>query len=207
MAATRLTSEQIRKQALSVLSPLKNWSHNCHGASKRLVDHGIGTRVARGFCVGVNSQHSWVVIGDCYQPELIIDPTLWSYRDDVKGIYIGTSATYGHAPHGNGSIWKWGRPVAGNGPRIRLTPKTALSVAAKEFLSMIEPLDREGWARLASAPVGGWPAGEILAGIDDTEELSALVPIDRIGMLTDRNPGGLYLPSVKPTRAAQKPRR
>jgi hypothetical protein len=28
--------------------------------------------------------------------------------------------------------------------------------------------------------------------MDDTEALRALVPIDRLGMLTDRNPGGLY---------------
>lgn len=28
--------------------------------------------------------------------------------------------------------------------------------------------------------------------MNDTPALSAVVPIDRIGMLTDRNPGGLY---------------
>ena len=184
----------LRQRALKILRPLKNWNHNCHGASKRLVDEGVGTRVARGFCVGVSGQHSWVVMGnDCYNPELIIDPTLWSYRNDVRGIFIGGADVYGHQPHGAGSIWEWGRPVGGNGPRIRLTPKIPFTAAAKEFLRMIEPLDREGWARLTNAPVGGWPSGEILAAIDDTKELSALVPIDRIGMLTNRNPGGLYL--------------
>lgn len=39
-----------------------------------------------------------------------------------------------------------------------------------------------------------WPAAEIIAAIDDTKALSALVPIDILGMLTDRNPSGLYLP-------------
>jgi hypothetical protein len=38
----------------------------------------------------------------------------------------------------------------------------------------------------------GFPAGEFLAAMDDTPATSALVPIDRLGMLTDRNPGGLY---------------
>lgn len=60
---------------------------------------------------------------------------------------------------------------------------------------MLGPLDRRAWHLLASqAPVLGWPAAEIIAAMDDTEELSAFVPIDRLGMLTDRNPGGLYLP-------------
>lgn len=189
-----MNSDTLRKQALKILRPLKNWGHNCHGASKRLVDNGIGTRVARGWCRGVQSQHSWAVIGDCYQPELIIDPTLWSYRDDVKGIFIGTPEAYGHRPHGSGSIWEWGKPRAGNGPVIELTPEKKLSQAALLFLEMVGPLDREGWANLTKAPVGGWPAAEIIAAIDDTKELSALVPIDLIGMLTDRNPSGLYLP-------------
>jgi hypothetical protein len=30
--------------------------------------------------------------------------------------------------------------------------------------------------------------------MDDDERLSALVPIDILGMLTDRNPGNVYLP-------------
>lgn len=58
---------------------------------------------------------------------------------------------------------------------------------------MVGPLDRPGWMRLASCPVGGWPAAEVLAAMDDTPALQTLVPIDRLGMLTDRNPGGLYL--------------
>jgi hypothetical protein len=39
----------------------------------------------------------------------------------------------------------------------------------------------------------GWPSSEIIAAMDDTDELRALVPIDILGMVTDRNPGGLYL--------------
>ena len=189
--------DHIAKQAAKVLRPLKTWSHNCHGASIKLVQAGIGSRVVRGTCPGVGSQHSWVIIGNnCYdRAATIVDPTLWSYRNDVKGVFIGTVETYGHRPHGTGSIWEWGKPVRGSGPTIKLTPRVQLSAHALSFLSMVEPLDREGWARLANAPVEEWPAAEILAAIDDTEELMALVPIDRIGMLTDRNPGGLYLPA------------
>ena len=134
---------KLRQEALRVLKPLKQWAHNCHGASMRLVDTGIGDRVARGFCRGVGSQHSWAVIGnDCYDADaVIIDATLWSYRNDVKGIYIGKVARYGHTPHGTGSIWEWGKPVSGSGAVIRLTPKTKLSRTALEFLRMIEPLE------------------------------------------------------------------
>lgn len=191
---TELKIELVR-QATRALKPLKKWAQRCHGASVALVRAGVGTRVARGFCEGVGGQHAWVVVGyDCYDPKaLIIDPTLWSYRDDVKGIFIGTSTKYGHTPHGAGSIWDWGKPVADGGLTVRLTPKTPLSIMAREFLGFIEPLDRAGWGRLAGAPIGGWPAAEIIAAMDDTEQLSALVPIDRLGMLTDRNPGGLYL--------------
>jgi hypothetical protein len=186
---------EIITQAMKVLKPLSKWRHDCHGASLTLVKNGIGNRVARGFCPGVGSQHSWVVVGDdCYEPEYIIDPTLWSYREDVEGIYVGSMTTYSHRPHGTGSIWEWGRPSSGDGPIVTLTPTMKLSRSAAVFLEMIEPLDLQGWAALASAPVGGWPASEIIAAMDDTKELSALVPIDRIGMLTNRNPGGLYLP-------------
>lgn len=42
------------------------------------------------------------------------------------------------------------------------------------------------------APVGGWPSGEITKAVYQTEALSALIPIDRVGMHTDLNPEGLY---------------
>ena len=64
---------------------------------------------------------------------------------------------------------------------------------ARAFLELVGPLDYHGWGVLAHAPVQGWPSGEILAAITDTKPLAVLVPIDRLGMLTDRNPGGLYM--------------
>jgi hypothetical protein len=48
---------------------------------------------------------------------------------------------------------------------------------------------------VSHAPVLGWPAGEIIEAVCDTPGLGeVIVPVDRIGMLTDRNPDGLYLP-------------
>lgn len=176
---------------------LEPWHHQCHAASLELVRSGLlpdSARVARGACSGVGGQHSWVALGDPYAPDApIVDPTLWSYDDAVDGIWIGTARSGRHVPHGGtGSIWTYGRPAPALGPPVELTPTTPLSKDARTFLDLLGPLDRSGWAILSGAPVGGWPAGEILAAMDDTPALRALVPVDRLGMLTDRNPGGLY---------------
>ena len=183
----------------AALAPLAQWAGQCHAASVALIRSGAvpGARVARGSCKGVGAQHSWVVVGpDVYAYNAaIIDPTLWSYDRSVVGIWYGSAADKRHLPHGGaGNIWGWGRPDVAHGPVIRLMPKTPLSLGAQRFLDLLGPLDREGWMILAQAPVAGWPAAEIIAAMDDTEALSALVPIDRLGMLTDHNPGGLYLP-------------
>lgn len=182
---------------VSALGGLTRWKSQCHAASLHLVRSGLlpGSRVARGWCRGVASQHSWVVVGrDCYSPDaLIVDPTLWGYVPSVEGIWRGSARDGRHVPHGGmGSIWTYGRPTRQGGPVVELTPSEPLSDGAQGFLNVLGPLDRGGWALLIGAPVMGWPAGEILAAIDDTPELAALVPIDLIGMLTDRNPGGMY---------------
>lgn len=184
------TLAQVRK----VLGPLDYWGHKCHGASAEIVKAELfECRVARGFCKGVASQHSWVVVGDdCYaEHAAIIDPTLWSYDDSVKGIWTGTLADGRHRPHGRGSIWEWGKPTPGTGEPIDLEPVKPFSESALRFLEVLGPLDRDGWSILAHAPVEDWPADEILPAINDT--IGPLVPIDIIGMLTDRNPAGLYL--------------
>lgn len=179
--------------------PHANWAHQCHSTSIAIVRSGVlGTysRVARGSCRGVPGHHSWIVCDhDVYnQKALIIDPTLWSYDKRVSEIvWTGMSSQRPHRPHGYGSIWFWGKPEAGRGPVVDLTPTVPLSKAALHFLAMLGPLDRMGWHNLASAPMGGWPAGEIIAAMDDTPTLAALVPIDILGMVTDRNPSGLYL--------------
>lgn len=69
-----------------------------------------------------------------------------------------------------------------------------VSREAELFLDLCGPLDQKGWAELIHSPVEGWPAAEIIAAVDDTPELSTLIPVDILGMLTDRNPQGVYLP-------------
>lgn len=178
--------------------PFADWAHNCHGISLAIVKAGLvpGGRIARGTCLGVFGQHSWIVDGpNVYDRDArIIDPTLWSYRDDVDGILFTTpDDKYEHRPHGHGNIWAWGRPESGDDEPMVLPNADALSKEAKSFLRACGPLDRLGWGTLFSqAPVGGWPAGEIIGAACDAG-WEVLVPIDRIGMCTDRNPGGLYL--------------
>jgi hypothetical protein len=202
--ATLPDSDELIAQAQDILGDVDSYAHNCHGASLALVRAGIAPkcRVARGSCQGVGGQHSWVVLGmDCYNTKAtIIDPTLWSYCSDVHGIYVGDQRKHSHRPHGAGSIWKDTAgypPFAGDLRGIPLA--VSVSRRAMSFLSILAPdghLDRRQWSFLASAPVGGWPAVEIITAMDDTPTLSPLVPIDRLGMLTDRNPGGLYLPTA-----------
>ena len=193
-----MTRAELAPWAEQVLAPLDGWDAQCHAASLTLVKHGaLGVcRVARGGCKGVGSQHSWVVLGDdCYDPRaVIVDPTLWSYDDTVRGVWVGSYRDGRHTPHGKGSIWKWGRPADPTGPIVTLTPRKPFSGVAKVFLGILGPLDFEGWRQLAHAPVENWPAAEILDAIEHTEGLSGRVPIDILGMITDLNPRGLYLP-------------
>lgn len=174
-----------------------DWSGACHVVSLGIVRSGVidGARVARGWCDGVRSQHSWIVVGDPYDRDApIVDPTLWAYRDDVRGIWVGTQRTGWHVPHGAGSIWEWGRPGHTGGDTIDVDT-SGLSERARDFLAMVLPLDWGGWNMLlAHAPVNGWPAAEITEWADDQPELRGITPIDRLGMLTDRNPNRLYLP-------------
>jgi hypothetical protein len=173
------------------------WPHQCHAASLQMVLLVGEGRVARGSCPGVPGQHSWVVLGgDCYDRRApIIDPTLWSYDPRVDGIATGKASDRPHTPHGSGSIFDWGKPGTYGGPTIELDVEW--SGDARRFLDLLGPLDRRGWADLAHAPVGGWPAREIITAMHGDDRLAALVPIDIVGMVTDLNPSGLYLPDPK----------
>jgi hypothetical protein len=191
------TTNDLARWAEEVLAPLDDWAGHCHAASVKLVRaYGEGCRVARGACEGVGAQHSWMVLGDdCYDEDaVIVDPTLWSYDDTVTGIWVGTYRDGRHRPHGTGSIWDWGRPNSPTGPVVTLTPRQPFSPSAAGFLEILGPLDFEGWCMLAHAPVECWPAAEILDAIANTEGLDGRVPIDILGMITDLNPGDLYLP-------------
>jgi hypothetical protein len=176
---------------------LSTYEHRCHEASKALVQSGLlpgpdDWRVARGTCKYVRGQHSWVVLGDVYKPQLIIDPTLWSYRgQDPEVLVCGRSLGW-HVPHGSGRLRYENWPTAGGG-KVIFTDDWVLSDEAAAFLLALGPLDAQGWAKLASGPVeSGWPAAEIIGLMVDDPRLAALVPIDIQGHLTDRNPGGLY---------------
>lgn len=185
--------------------PMPRWIHQCHAASVELLHSGEfdPCRVARGSCTGVGGQHSWLILGDnCYDKDAtIIDGTLWSYDKSVKGVWVGTYRDGKHKPHGSGSIWKWGRPFeARDGQALELTPSKPWSPEARQFLDLLGPLDLEGWVKLAHAPVENWPAREIIEAIMETPHptmpgstLAGYVPIDIIGMLTDRNPGEVYI--------------
>lgn len=170
-------------------------AYSCHEVSLALAKSGHfpGARVARGFARGVMGQHSWLVNGDPYDPEVrIIDATLWSYDPSVKGIWIGTAEDMVHIPHGAGHFMRGGMPSHHGERTITLTPATPLSAEAEEFLAMLGPLDYRGWHEVAHLPVEGWPVREILTAMHDTKGVGVLIPIDILGMATDLNPGGLY---------------
>jgi hypothetical protein len=212
----RIIDETVRLLGPAIdaaLEPLDRWAHQCHAASVHIlpaIPPELKPRVARGTCSGVGGQHSWVILGgDCYDTQgLVIDPTLWSYNPDVSGVWYGRGR---HRPHGAGSIWEWGRPPradeTGEEP-LELTPSKPWSAEARGFLEMLGPLGLRGWIALAHAPVEGWPAGEIVDALCNTRDprvsgeqktnttLGGYVPIDIIGMTTDRNPSGLYLPTA-----------
>lgn len=195
-------SLRIEEIAEAIDHPVDKWRHQCHGVSLRIVKARLlpDARVARGVCSRVGGQHSWVVYGG-YSPyddeAYILDPTMWSWQEPEPEPFLwwGRMLDGVHRPFGYGSIWEYGRPVHAGGPTIALSTDVELSAEAQKFLDILGPLDRIGWSRLANAPVGGmWPAADILGAMWETTELCSLVPIDVIGMVTDINPAGLYLP-------------
>jgi hypothetical protein len=182
--------------------PVAEWSHQCHAVSLAIVrsgllgDPGQDARVARGGCKGVGSQHSWIVLGrNCWDTGLwVADPTLWSYTRTDPAVSVWRNSLGRHVPHGTGSIWAYGAPEnCAIEDAIWLERQEGLSGEARAFLECCGPLDRRGWMFLANAPVQEWPSREIIEAIADDPQLgAALVPIDILGMLTSRNPDGLY---------------
>jgi len=197
LAMDPLTPESVSK---ALGRPWKETAFDCHATSLGIIRSGViptsyKPRVARGWCTGVGSQHSWIVLGgDCYDEKaMVIDATLWSYDDHVKGVYHGEARNRPHRPHGSGSIWDYGQPPAATEEPIHLATEDKLSDGALLFLGMAGyPFDFKGWTVLAHAPVQHWPAGEVFAAMADTPRLNFLVPIDILGMTTDRNPNELY---------------
>lgn len=193
---------QIRKFSIEDVEKAINlhfhrWRNNCHSVSLAMVKSDLfegPRRVARGCCDGVSCQHSWIVLGrNCYIPDALVDPTLWAYDSEVEGIWYGSKEDSRHHPLGEGLIFDWGMPMNHGGEHIELE----LSGVAAAWMDLLpRPHDTRLWHSLLSeAPAQGWPAAEITAAAYNDERLKALIPIDRVGMLTDINPGGLYLPN------------
>jgi hypothetical protein len=180
----------------AVGEPALHWGNRCHEISLKVLRTGLfgPGRVARGMATSVTGQHSWIVLGaDCYDPAaVLVDPTIGPlHGEPVIGVYLDNLA--GHVPHGAGSIWQYGPPGAATGPVIELPSFSALSGGARRFLELAGyPFDYGGWCQLASSPVQGWPAAEIITAIYRTPQLTVTPPIDHVGMLTDENPKGLY---------------
>lgn len=192
---------EVEQLAMLVHADTPQWWHSCHGASLQVVRSRVfaGARVARGSCIGVPGQHSWVVVGDPYDPTMIIDPTIWSYDLSLPVATIPRAEWGRYTPHGAGNIWDATMPRTAYSTKEKpIALAVPVSSQATSFLKMCGRLGKSGWWDLLHSPVGGWPAAEIFAAAADTPELAALVPIDILGMLTDRNPGGLYLPEIGP---------
>ena len=193
---------KIKKLEQAIGIPFPKWSHDCHKISQAILRTGLlgEARIARGCCTLVaDPEHSWIVLGrDPYCPKaLIVDPTLWSYCPEVKGIWKGPNLKR-HFPMGYGDLRDGPKPQRGTGPTIVPTPGQPLSRAALKFIDMIsggQGLDLHGWASLMECNVGGWPASEIVEAMLDTKKLVGVVPIDLRGMLTNRLASYLWKPA------------
>lgn len=184
--------------------PLGTWWHNCHNVSHALVRAGIwpGARVARGWAKGVTGQHSWVILdADPYDPDTrIVDPTLWTYDMLTPGVVATTVDAGSHRAHGHGPhIMQAGRPDAPTGDTIELSRRGRAclsngSLGGKFWMDMFGRLDRRGWSTVLNGTMVGWAAAEIVEAAWWTPELRHIVPVDLVGMLTDVNPMGVYLP-------------
>lgn len=177
--------------------PVARWGGNCHSVSLAVLRSGLfgPGRIARGQGDGVRSQHSWIVLGDdCYDPAgTVVDPTIWAYRTpDRPGVMVIRNLIR-HFPHGFGDISDAEPLPDREGTLVELPGFSQLSRAAREFLeSCGYPFDYRQWCYLASGPVQGWPAAEIITVLAETPRLAAAPPIDYVGMLTDKNPRNLY---------------
>lgn len=191
------TLERIEEE----IGPLEGYREDCHRASLAIVKSGMfnTARVARGYLAELGMiQHSWVVLGsDCYRPRAqVLDVTAWSYDENLPKVLVRPNLVGGHVPHGYG-YWQhvpqelWPRHYGG--PTIY--PKCQLSDVSRKFLGQFTDrgFDIRGWHAVAKLPVLGWPSKEIIEAMLMTRALKALVPIDIAGMVTNRNPGYLYL--------------
>lgn len=187
-----------------------SWGGHCHDVSLRLVRSGIlgepgpECRVVRGAGIGIGGQHSWVVVGDPFDPvSKLIDPTAFGWRkaDDLVVTTVGDPryTAHGYDPR---SIWEFGRPSPASPLSIdgwiEVTPPDGgWSEQAETFLGLLGPLNIDGWVELAQYPTGGWPFREIcLAIIHDPGPIGrharVALPIDVASLRGSWNVKELY---------------
>jgi len=208
MAATaRALMTELADKSLDAMGDMDRWSHQCHAAALHLVRSGAlpaGSRVARGVSKHLGGQHSWVAVAneagvaDPYaRNALILDPSAWSYQEDdlaAPSVWIGRRQDY--APQGSrGPDARKGLPRPADYADIIRPDQEALQrdyMVAVQFFAQHGSLDRRGWTALTHCRVDSYPAAAIIPLMLDTPRLAPFVPIDIAGMVTDRNPGGLY---------------
>lgn len=193
--APALARPSVEDLVAAIGIPFAEWHHQCHAISLAIVRSGaVEGRVVRGHCRGVGP-HSWIARGlnpgDVYDENTeILDPTLWSWREDVEGVWYGNLAHGWHVPAGAGRLL--GTPMHGGGEEIDLGLDHPYLDAARAM----GPLDRVWWHRFLTGPLQGVAAGEIILAASRDRRVSALVPIDVLGNMTNANPSGLYLREV-----------
>lgn len=204
-AQARLVAADPQRLAEKIKIPLEHWEGSCHAVSLALVktgEFGPDARVARGFAVGVAGQHSWIVLGDPYAWDaVIIDATHPEFHRGGHHEIVVREFANGrdYVPQGYGVLAEEEREQIRDvmppytGPEKELAPTVPLSVDAQLFLDDIGIMDFRRWCWLASnLPMQGWPSKEIIEAMMDSG-LAVCVPKDIQGMVTDRNPQGLYM--------------
>lgn len=195
----------LRLSSLIDRGPPSTWGGRCHEISLSIVGSGAlpeGARVARGFCRGVRGQHSWISIGDPYDPSSwVIDPTLAVLLRGSPELFVALLRDSPHTPHGGFSdIWAYGKPEAGGGEIIELE-REGLSDEALLFLELLGPMDRSAWSTLFNAPIRGWPAGEIIERAYGDDRLPSEPNVEARGsILLDREPEMMKLDASECTR-------
>jgi len=182
--------------------PRDRWSRQCHAVSLAIVRSGlVKGRVLRGYCDGVEGQHSWIALdtaNDAFEREVeILDPTLWSYDDKVKDyLWWGTNLAR-HRPHGSGRFFDYGCPI-GDGKDI--VGLNTCGIPGNRILRIMESTGFDyslrAWSAFFNSGHFAYTAGgasDIIHAACFNTDLCALIPIDIVGNLTSINPDGLYM--------------
>lgn len=188
------------------------------GVLSRFGEPGKAYQVVRGWSMPIcSSQHSWVVIGDPLgvAGAIVIDVTRASYlRHEPQEVWVGR---YGpkyaeYLPHGialndDGNkrvdLVDFGRIMPSKTEEVYPLSAEPRTDMARAILRLMDAhkFSRFDWGRVASRlPLTGWGKPgthyETIADIFETmcedPNLELLIPVDRLGHVTDLNPSELY---------------